>query len=324
MTRRKMVSAGAATLLLYGVCSVGYTQEPIVCDSQDRYTILVHGGFVTKMERVNDAQLALIRSVVNEARAELAAGATALDVVVDAIVVLEDSGLFDAGKGSFRNTAGFTETDASLMDGHTGKTGAVAAMQRLKNPIKAARTVMKDTPHVFFVGPMGEEVLIGLGAEEVEDPASYFVPYHLADAAKSISGTVGAVALDRCGNLAAGTSTGGYEGKIPGRVGDSPIIGASTFASDQYALSATGKGENFIQRSVTLDIALRSKYQDIPLQESADYVIHRLIGDIDNVDGAIIAISRDGDIVMSAANVIGVRHGYASESGDVTVGVELP
>ena len=321
---RRIVSACAAMILACGLCSVGYSQELKVCNSQDRYTILIHGGTVTKPERVNDAQLAIIRSVVTEARDELAAGAIALDVVVYAITVLEDSGLYDAGKGSYRNTGGFTETDASLMEGHTGKTGAVAAMQRLKNPIKAARIVMKDTPHVFFVGPTGEEILIGLGAEEVDDPASYFIPYHLTEPTNSMTGTVGAVALDRCGNLAAGTSTGGYYGKMPGRVGDSPIIGASTFASDQYALSATGKGENFIQRSVTLDIAMRSKYQGTPLQESADYVIHRLIGDIDNVTGAIIAISRDGDIVMSAANAIGVRHGYALESGSVTVGVELP
>lgn len=323
MTRRQIVSAGAATLLLCGVCTVSHAQEPEACDAQDRYTILVHGGTATKKERVNDAQLGLIRSVVTEARAELGAGATALDVVVDAIVVMEDSGLFDAGKGSFRNTAGFTETDASLMEGHTGKTGAVAAMQRLKNPIKGAQIVMKDTPHVFFVGPTGEEVLIGLGAEEIEDPASYFIPVREADPVGSQSGTVGAVALDRCGHLAAGTSTGGFFGKMPGRVGDSPIIGASTFANDQYALSATGRGENFIQRSVTLDIAMRSMYQGIALQEAADHVIHRLIGDIDRVTGAIIAISRDGEIVMSGANVIGALHGYASESGDVTVGLEL-
>jgi L-asparaginase/beta-aspartyl-peptidase (threonine type) len=311
-------------ILTWGICSVGHSQERQVCNSQNRYVILVHGGIFTKPERVNDAQLDTIRSVVTAGRDELAAGAKALDVVVNAITMLEDSGLYDAGKGSYRNTAGFTETDASLMEGHTGQTGAVAAMQRLKNPIKAARIVLQDTPHVFFAGPTGEEVLIGLGAEPVEDPATYFIPVRKAEPAGSKAGTVGAVALDRCGHLAAGTSTGGYFGKLPGRVGDSPIIGASTYASDQFALSATGRGENFIQRSVTLDIAMRSKYQGVPLQEAADLVIHRLIGDIDQVPGAIIAISREGEIVMSAANVIGARLGYASESEDVTVGVKLP
>lgn len=323
MTRR-IVSVCTSVLLAFGVFSVSYSQERQVCNSQNRYTILVHGGIFTKPERVNDAQLDTIRSVVTAARDELAAGASALDVVVDAITVLEDSGLYDAGKGSYRNTADFTETDASLMEGHTGKTGAVAAMQRLKNPIKAARIVMQDTPHVLFAGPTGEEVLIDLGAETVEDPATYFVPVRKAEPGESKTGTVGAVALDRCGHLAAGTSTGGYFGKLPGRVGDSPIIGASTFANDQYALSATGRGENFIQRSVTLDIAMRSKYQGVPLQEAADLVIHRLIGEIDQVPGAIIAISREGEIVMSAANVVGTRHGYASESVDVAVGVKFP
>jgi L-asparaginase/beta-aspartyl-peptidase (threonine type) len=321
---RRILSICISVILAWGVFSAGYSQERQVCNSQNRYTILVHGGIFTKPERVNDAQLDTIHSVVTAARDELAAGAIALDVVVDAIIVLEDSGLYDAGKGSYRNTADFTETDASLMDGHAGQTGAVAAMQRLKNPIRAARIVMQDTPHVFFAGPTGEEVLIGLGAEPVEDPATYFIPIRKAGPADSKTGTVGAVALDRCGHLAAGTSTGGYFGKLPGRVGDSPIIGASTFANDQYALSATGRGENFIQRSVTLDIAMRSKYQGVPLQEAADLVIHHLIGDIDQVPGAIIAISREGEIVMSAANVVGVRHGYASESKDVSVGVELP
>jgi isoaspartyl peptidase/L-asparaginase-like protein (Ntn-hydrolase superfamily) len=323
MITRQIVFSGAAILLLCDVLSVGYAQESAACDSQDRYIILVHGGITTSMERVNDAQLDLIRSVVTEARAELEAGATALDVVVDAIVVMEDSGLYDAGKGSYLNTAGYTETDASLMEGHTGKAGAVAAMQRLKNPIKAAQIVMRDTRHVFFAGPTGEEVLIDLGAEELEDPASYFVPIRTADSDSSETGTVGAVALDRCGHLAAGTSTGGYFGKMPGRVGDSPIIGASTFANDQYALSSSGRGESFIQRSATRDIAMRSMYRGTALQESADYVIHHLIGEIDQVTGAIIAISKDGEIVMSAANVIGIRHGYASESGGITVGLEL-
>ncbi len=158
---------------------MGHAQQsaPGNCELQDSYTILVHGGVVTNLAYVTDPQPELIRSAVTEAREELANGASALDVVVDVIVKLEDSGLFDAGKGSFRNTANFTETDASLMEGHTGNGGAVAAMQELKNPIRGARIVMEDTPHVLFVGPTGEEVLIGLGAEPIADPASYFIPF---------------------------------------------------------------------------------------------------------------------------------------------------
>jgi len=286
------------------------------------YSILVHGGTVRDAALVTDAHRNLLRSVVTVCCERLAAGAAAVDVVVEAIVQMEDSGLLDAGKGSFRNSAGFSETDASLMEGHTGRVGAVAAMQRLRNPIAAARIVMQNTPHVFFAGPTGEAMLIGLGAEAVDDPSSYFVP-SFDPKRHGPAGTVGAVALDRHGHLAAGTSTGGYPGKMPGRVGDSPIIGASTFANAHVALSATGRGENFIRRAATLDIAKRSEYLGIPLQQAADYVVHELLGTADGADGAIIALERDGRIVMSAANVDGVLHGYASDTREVTVGFEV-
>ena len=293
------------------------------CGSQPRYTILVHGGTVDSAIEVTDAHRALMRAIVTRAREQLAAGEAALDVVVQAIVEMEDSGLLNAGKGSFRNTAGTVETDASLMEGHTGRTGAVAAMQRLKNPIVAARLVMDETPHVLFAGPNGEQTLVGLGAETVEDPETYFVPAGVAVDPEKESGTVGAVAMDRCGNLAAGTSTGGYPGKLPGRVGDSPIIGASTYANERFALSATGRGENFIRRSVTLDIAKRAEYLEMGLQASADFVVQRLLGEIDEIDGAVIAIGRNGQIVLSAVNVLGALHGYASESLAPVVAAEI-
>nr|TFG55248.1 MAG: isoaspartyl peptidase/L-asparaginase [Hyphomicrobiales bacterium] len=293
----------------------------------DRYSILVHGGaFTDRIYLLGNTQLELIRSVVTHARDALAGGAAALDVVVESIVKLEDSGLLDAGKGSFRNAANFTEMDAALMEGHTGNGGAVAAMQRLKNPIRAARIVLEKTPHVLFAGPVGEEIMVGLGAESVDDPATYFVPCatpNKKDVGGPALGTVGAVALDRYGHLAAGTSTGGDPGKMPGRVGDTPIIGASTFANERYAISATGLGERFILRSVARDIAMRSEYRNMPLQAAADYVIEELIGRTDRADGAIIAIGHDGEIVLSGANIAGMPHGYASRSADVTVGFEL-
>jgi len=296
------------------------------CVAQSEYVVLLHGGTSAySPDQFGDAHLDIMRSVVASAREQLATGDTALNVVVDAIVKLENSGLMDAGKGSIFNTDGYTEMDASLMEGHTGELGAVAAMQRLKNPILGAKIVLERTPHVFFVGTTGEETLIELGAETVEDPASYFVPYRNDDAtAAKESGTVGAVALDRCGNLAAGTSTGGFPGKLPGRVGDSPIMGASTFANEEYALSATGRGENFIKRYATLNIVTRATLQNVPLQDAADYVVHTLLGEIDGVDAGIIAISRNGDIVLSTANNFGELHGYASDSIDVTVGVAVP
>ena len=254
----------------------------------------------------------------------LADGATALNVVEDSIALLEDSGIYDAGKGSYFNTKGFVENDASLMEGHTGRAGAVAAMQTLKNPIRAARIAMEKTPHVFFVGTTGESTMIELGAEVVDDAKSYFKEFRPPKAKEPDEehGTVGAVALDRCGHLAAGTSTGGTSGKMPGRVGDSPIIGASSFANTRYALSATGVGEFFIQRSATRDIAARAEYLGMPLREAADYVIVDLIGNIDQAQGGVIAISATGEIVLSS-NGYGVLYGYASDSNPVTVGAKV-
>ena len=295
-----------------------------ICDSQDEYVLLLHGGFASAPERVEPRHLDVLNQAVTAGLQALADGATALDVVEDSIALLEDSGVYDAGKGSYFNSGGFVENDASLMEGHTGRAGAVAAMQSLKNPIRAARIAMEKTPHVFFVGATGESTLIELGAEVVEDPKSYFKEFRppVPKQPEEEHGTVGAVALDRCGNLAAGTSTGGTSGKMPGRVGDSPIIGASSFANAQYALSATGKGEHFIRRVATQDIAARAEYLGVPLQEAADYVVRDLIGGIDQAQGAVIAISAAGDIVLSS-NGYGVMYGVGSNAQAVTVGAEV-
>jgi isoaspartyl peptidase/L-asparaginase-like protein (Ntn-hydrolase superfamily) len=319
----RFVAAAALALALWGAGAS--RADP--CTEGASYTLLVHGGFLGDAERVKPPQTELMREVVAGGRERLAQGTRALDVVVEVIATLEDSGLLDAGKGSYFNTAGFAENDASLMDGRSGRSGAVAAMQRLKNPIRAARLVMDKTPHVLFVGTTGEQTLAGLGAELIADPKSYFRPFveprPEAPHPPPEHGTVGAVALDRCGHLAAGTSTGGTVGKLPGRVGDSPIVGASTFANESYALSATGKGEFFIQRGVTRDIVARVEYLKMPLQAAANLVVRGLVGEQDRAEGAIIAISRSGEIVLSS-NGYGVLHGYASHDKPVTVGGEVP
>ena len=310
-------------------------------EMQRRYTILLHGGTVLSGNRETDTQLMLLRSIVEASRRALADGAAAVDVVVDAIVTMEDSGLLNAGKGSVPTSTGLIETDASLMEGHSGRMGAVAAMRRLRNPIRAARIVMEKTPHVLLAGTGGEETLIELGAEVVDEPRVYFTrsrsPGPGAQAHEHghgygdgdehehehESGTVGAVALDRHGNLAAGTSTGGYRGKLPGRVGDSAIVGASTYANERYALSTTGRGEAFIRRSATVDIARRAEFLGLSLQAATDHVVHRLLGEIDGADAAVIGISRDGEIVLAATHVFGALHAYASESTGPSVGVEI-
>jgi beta-aspartyl-peptidase (threonine type) len=296
------------------------------CDSNEGFTLMLHGGFLDYEEEVESSHRALFRQLLKSGREHLAKGGSALDVVVDSIAALEDSGILNAGKGSIVNTAGFTETDASLMDGRSGRSGAVAAMQRLKNPIKASRLVMDETKHVLFAGTKGEQTLAGLGAELVKDPASYFKEYVAPptdEPAKSEHGTVGAVALDRCGNLAAGTSTGGWRGKMPGRVGDSPIIGASTYADHQYALSSTGVGESFIKRAATRDISMRAEYLGTPLKHAADYVVKELIGKQDGAEGAIIAISKDGETVISS-NGYGILYGWVTQGGDIVIGTREP
>ena len=294
------------------------------CNSQDEYILVLHGGFASSAERVEPQHIDTLNQAVKAGLQALAEGSAALDVVEDSIALLEDAGIYDSGKGSYFNSEGFVENDASLMEGHTGRAGAVAAMQTLKNPIRAARIAMEKTPHVFFVGATGESTLIELGAEAVDDPRTYFKEYRppQPEEPEEEHGTVGAVALDRCGNLAAGTSTGGTSGKMPGRVGDSPIIGASSFANAKYALSATGVGEYFIQRAATHDIAARAEYLGVPLREAADHVVKDLIGAIDQVQGAVIAISSEGEIVISS-NGYGVMHGYGSDAIPVTVGAEV-
>jgi isoaspartyl peptidase/L-asparaginase-like protein (Ntn-hydrolase superfamily) len=299
------------------------------CDSNEGFTLTLHGGLLDYEEEVGPHHRALFKQLLENGREHLAKGGSALDVVMDSIAAMEDSGILNAGKGSIVNIAGFTETDASLMDGRNGRSGAVAAMQRLKNPIKASRLVMDETEHVLFAGTNGEQTLAGLGAELVKDPASYFQEYvpppppPTGEPTKTKHGTVGATALDRCGNLAAGTSTGGWPGKLSGRVGDTPIIGASTFADHQYALSATGVGEYFIKRAATRDIAMRAEYLGTPLKHAADYVVKELIGKQDGARGAIIAISKDGEIVISS-NSYGILYGWVTQNGDIVVGTREP
>jgi isoaspartyl peptidase/L-asparaginase-like protein (Ntn-hydrolase superfamily) len=319
--------AALALGMALGVAAVPATAG--TCDGSEGFTLMLHGGLLDHEEEVGPHHRALFRQLLESGRVHLAKGGSALDVVVDSIAALEDSGILNAGKGSIVNSAGFTETDASLMDGRSGRSGAVAAMQRLKNPIKASRLVMDETEHVLFAGTTGERTLAGLGAELVKDPASYFQEYTppppppTDEPIKPKHGTVGAVALDRCGNLAAGTSTGGWSGKLPGRVGDSPIIGASTYADHQVALSATGVGEYFIKRAATRDIAMRAEYLGTPLKRAADYVVKELIGKQDGAEGAIIAIGKGGEIVISS-NGSGILYGWVTQIGDIVVGTREP
>jgi len=299
--------------LALGIAALPAAAE--TCDSNEAFTLVLHGGFLDYEEEVGPPHRALFRKLLKSGREQLASGGSALDIVVDSIAALEDSGILDAGKGSIVNTAGFTETDASLMDGRSGRSGAVAAMQRLKNPIKASRLVMDKTEHVLFAGTNGEQTLAGLGAELVKDPASYFqkyTPQPTDEPTKPKHGTVGAAALDRCGNLAAGTSTGGWRDKLPGRVGDSPIIGAGTYADNRRcAVSGTGVGEEYIRHSVAYAIGALMEYQGLSLAAAVDRVIDETLKP---GDGGVIAMDPQGRIAMRY-NTPSMLRGAADSSG---------
>jgi L-asparaginase / beta-aspartyl-peptidase len=291
--------------------------------ADETYALLVHGGYVGEQDHnwVSAESMALTARILELGRTQLLSGASAVEAVVAAIMAFEDSGLTDAGRGSFQNSEGFVETDASVMEGSTGKSGAVAGMTRIKNPIAAAQLVMTTTPHVFFAGRSGEETLIKLGAETIDDPRGYYRPIAWPAPSTESHGTVGAVALDKTGVLAAGTSTGGTHGKLAGRVGDSPVIGASTYATPDFAFSATGAGEVFIKLGVTRDIVARATYLNEPLRSATDYVVKELIGRAERSRGAVIALSRRGERVVSSTGY-GVLHGFVSSTHEPTVALE--
>jgi beta-aspartyl-peptidase (threonine type) len=241
-------------------------------------------------------------------RRVLAEGGTALDAVEAAVRVLEDDRHFNAGRGAVLTSRGTVELDASIMDGSSLACGGVASVQKIKNPITLARRVMTQTPHVLLVGEGAEEFARQQAIPWV-DP-DYFISAvsgkaepdatHPADPSGSTCdtriGTVGCVALDRRGNLAAATSTGGTSRKLPGRVGDSPIIGAGTYAAnDCCAVSGTGIGEEFIRHSVAYDVAAQMRYAGRSLSEAVEELFRtRLKADV----GGLIAVAKDGTITL--------------------------
>jgi L-asparaginase / beta-aspartyl-peptidase len=270
----------------------------------------------------------------------LSAGGSSLDAVEAAVVVLEDSPQFNAGKGAVFTHEGTNELDAAIMDGRTRMAGAVAGVKRVKNPIRLARLVMEQSPHVLMVGDGAEAFAKERGGIEFV-PESYFrTDLRWQQLQRALEeektkqgallrprddpqqgayfGTVGAVALDKAGNLAAATSTGGVTNKRFGRVGDSPIIGAGTYASNQScAISSTGIGEYFIRFSVAHDICARVEYRGTSAQEAADEVVQNVLKPAGG-DGGVIGLDRLGRVVMSF-NTTGMSRGYIGENGDAVI-----
>lgn len=286
-----------------------------------RPALILHGGAGARRERDYRLEIAHMGEVVAAMKARLDAGASALDVAVETTVLLEDSGLYVAGRGASPNLAGAYELDASLMDGATRKAGAVAALQGFRNPVVAARAVMDRTPHVMLAGEGAALFALDQGLEMIADETAWFTragqgednhpPGTLAH------GTVGCCVLDRDGRLSAATSTAGVFGKMPGRVGDAPIPGAGSWADGRVAVSGTGQGEYFIRVAACVQVSWRVGAGQT-LAEAGRAVIDE-IGGLGG-DGGLIALDRDGNIA-APFNSQGMKRAWLTPDGDI--GVEV-
>ena len=296
----------------------------IIFPQSNKFGLVIHGGAgsILKSNMTPEKEAEYI-SKLNEALQTgykiLENGGSSLDAVVTVINIMEDSPLFNAGKGAVLTEKGIAELDASIMDGKTLKAGAVAGVKHIKNPITLARLVMDKSPHVMLMGDGAEEFAKENGMEMVDN--DYFITpdrwqqyQKMKEAQDKKSkeekhGTVGCVALDKNGNLAAGTSTGGMMMKKFGRVGDSPIIGAGTFADNNTcAVSGTGYGEYFIRLSVARDISDLMAYKNISLNDAANEVIMKKLPQLGGT-GGIIAIDKNGTVAMPF-NTDGMYRGY--------------
>lgn len=317
--------------------------------------IAIHGGAGTILrENLSAEQEAEYRAKLKEALqtgyAVLEDGGTSLDAVVATIQIMEESPLFNAGKGAVFTSDGKNELDAAIMDGETRNAGAVAGISTIKSPIAAARAVMESSPHVMMIGKGAEQFASEQGLETV-DPSYFYTErrfqqlerirdtekqqldhsgddrpgdqrqgYLDAEFPDRKFGTVGAVALDKNGNLAAATSTGGMTNKRYGRVGDVPVIGAGTYADNETAaISATGHGEYFIRSVVAYDITALMKYQGESVADAANKVVKDKLVEMGG-GGGVIAIDHEGNIAMPF-NTKGMYRGSIDTKGKLYIGI---
>jgi len=298
--------------------------------------IVIHGGAGTiRRDKLDAAMEATYRSKLAEAVTAghdvLKAGGSSREAVIAAIVVMEDSDLFNAGHGAVLNHEGDAELDASIMVGSDLAAGAVAGVRHIRNPILLADRVMTHSRHVMLIGAGAEEFAMEQGFEKV--PNDYFKTERRQEQLQRLKqkdqvslseaddkfGTVGAVALDLNGVIAAGTSTGGMTNKRYGRVGDSPIIAAGTYADDNCGISATGHGEYFIRAAVAHDICARARYQSVSLAEAGEAVVnHRLVEM--GADGGVIGLDAEGNIIMPF-NSAGMYRASVDPNGKLFTGI---
>lgn len=304
------------------------------------FAIIIHGGAGTILkENMSDEKETLYKAALEEAIRTgyeiLKNGGSSLDAVQKTINAMEDSPLFNAGKGAVFTNAETNELDASIMDGKTLNAGASAGTKTVKNPINLARAIMEDSPHVMLSGD-GAELFAKEQGLELVSP-NYFLTERRLNSIKKIKGkektaasietknhdnkfgTVGCAAFDKNGNLAAGTSTGGMTNKRWGRIGDTPIIGAGTYANNNTcAVSSTGWGEYFIRAMVAYDISALMEYKGLSLEEAAKEALNK----VKNLggDGGIVAVDKNGNMVAEF-NTAGMYRATMNDKGELTIGI---
>ena len=313
------------TILAISLFIFNFTQA----QQKPDYVIVIHGGagVITKENMTPEKEKAY-REKLNEAletgQKMLEKGASATETVIAVIKIMENSPLFNAGKGAVFTHDGKNELDASIMDGKTLNAGAVAGVSDVKNPIELAYAVMTKSKHVMLSGKGASQFAKEQGLEIV-DPSYFYTQRRweslqkvLEDeqkAEKEKHGTVGCAVLDKYGNLAAGTSTGGMTNKEYGRIGDSPIIGAGTYADNATcAVSCTGHGEFFIRYVVAYTVSALMKYKNMSLQDAGDEIINKTLKNV-NGEGGLISVDKDGNVAMPF-NTPGMFRGYIKSTGE--------
>lgn len=324
--------------------------SPAMAQQKSSYVLVIHGGAGTILKKnmtpeKEAAYKASLKQALTTGYRILQSGGSSLDAVEATVKVLENDSLFNAGKGAVFTHEGRNELDAAIMNGKTRAAGAVAGVTTVKNPVSAARAVMEKSEHVMMVGPGAEKFAKEAGLEIV-DPSYFRTESRWKDLQKALHedsvaaaksnaytnpgkfgiknkdykfGTVGAVALDQQGNLAAATSTGGMTDKKYGRIGDSPIIGAGTYANNQTAaISCTGWGEYYIRNVVAYDLSALIEYKGLSVQQAGNAVIKK-VGDMGG-DGGLIALDKKGNMTMSF-NTEGMYRGAITKDGKIEIAI---
>lgn len=314
--------------------------------AEKRFTIVIHGGAGTILKEdmtpeLEKAYEAALRDALEAGYGVLSAGGNAVNAVKAAIVVMEDNILFNAGRGSVFTKRGTQEMDAAIMDGDSLNAGAVAGLRNVRNPIELATEIMRNSNHVFLSGKGATDFAIKQGVKL--EPDEYFFSQFRYDQWKAIRdsdaysldhtnthieelmrdkkfGTVGAVACDQYGNLAAATSTGGMTNKKYGRIGDSPVIGCGTYANNKTcAISCTGHGEKFIEAVAAHDVSCLIEYKGLTIQEAMDVVINEKLVGIGG-EGGMIGVDQEGTPNM-ALNSAGMYRGFKSSDGSERIAI---